>query len=56
MQVLFEEDYLKELYEQGEANDKLHRFQPQIEFREITQDEKAVAEIVSITELSNHYK
>ena len=30
MQVLFEEDYLKELYEQGEANDKLHRFQPQI--------------------------
>lgn len=105
MLVIFEQDYLRELYEKGEANDKKHRFQPQIvrkythvinlmielnnvvglakykglhyehlhgnkeglssvrvndqyriEFREIIKDEKAIAEIVSITELSNHYK
>ena len=105
MQVIFEQDYLRELYEQGTARDKKHRFQPQIvrkytrvidlmiaqenvmglakygglhyehlhgdkeglssvkvndqyriEFREIVQDEKMIAEVVSITELSNHYK
>lgn len=105
MKVTFEEDYLKELYEEGQAKDKKHRFQPQIvkkytriidlmmevtnvqrlaqygglhyeqlqgdkkgkssvrvndqyriEFREITQGEETIAEIVSITELSNHYK
>ncbi len=27
-----------------------------IEFREIIEDEKSIAEVVSITELSNHYK
>lgn len=105
MIVTFEQTYLQELYDQGVAKDKQHRFQPQIvkkyihiidlmmeldnvlvlaqygglhyehlhgdkeglssvrvnnqyriEFREITQDEKKIAEIVSITELSNHYK
>ncbi len=105
MIVTFEQTYLQELYDQGVAKDKHHRFQPQIvkkytriidlmmeldnvlflaqygglhyehlhgdkeglssvrvnnqyriEFREITQDEKKIAEIVSITELSNHYK
>lgn len=30
MIVLFEQEYLKELYVKGEANDKKHRFQPQI--------------------------
>ena len=105
MQVTFEKDYLKELYENGQASDKKHRFQPQIvkkytrvidvmmeqsnvmglaqygslhyehlhgdkeglssvrvndqyriEFREILQDDQTIAEIESITELSNHYK
>ena len=105
MQVTFEKNYLKELYENGQANDKKYRFQPQIvkkytrvidlmmeqtnvmgltqygglhyehlhgdkeglssvrvndqyriEFREILKDEQTIAEIVSITELSNHYK
>lgn len=105
MQVSFEKDYLKELYENGQANDKKHRFQPQIvkkytrvidlmmeqanvmgltqygglhyehlhgdkeglssvkvndqyriEFREIIQEDQTIAEIVSITDLSNHYK
>ncbi|MBR1541122.1 MAG: type II toxin-antitoxin system RelE/ParE family toxin [Bacteroidaceae bacterium] len=105
MIVLFEQEYLKEFYVKGEANDKKHRFQPQIvrkytrvidlmieqenvmgltkygglhyeklhgdkeglssvrindqhriEFRKIIQDEKPIAEVVSITELSNHYK
>jgi len=105
MLVTFEQEYLRELYEQGEAKDKKHRFQPQIvrkytrvvdlmmeqenvmglakygglhyeklhgdkeglssvkindqyriEFREIVKDNKTVAEVVSITELSNHYK
>jgi len=30
MIVTFEETYLKELYTEGKANDKKHRFQPQI--------------------------
>ena len=105
MLVIFERDYLKELYDNGQASDKKHRFQPQIvrkytrvidlmnevqnvqtltqygslhyeklhgdkeglssvrvndqyriEFREILKGEQAIAEVVSITELSNHYK
>ena len=105
MIVTFEEDYLKELYEEGKCHDKHHRFQPQIarkntrtvdlmkqlshliglaqyaglhyealhgdkeglssvrvndqyriEFREILDGDKAIAEVVSITDLSNHYK
>ncbi len=105
MKVTFEEEYLKELYETGQAKDKRHRFQEhivrkytrvvdlmmevtnvmeltrygglhyehlhgdkegissvrvndkyRIEFREIIEDGKTIAEIVSITELSNHYK
>ena len=38
MIVTFEEDYLRELYEDGQASDK------------------TIAEMVSLTELSNHYK
>lgn len=30
MIVIFQKDYLKELYEDGQAKDKQHRFQPQI--------------------------
>ena len=30
MIITFEEDYLRELYEDGEASDKKHRFQPSI--------------------------
>ena len=105
MIVTFEEDYLRELYEDGQASDKKHRFQPQIvrkythivdlmmeeanvlgltkygglhyehlhgdkegfssvkvndqyriEFREIIEGNKTIAEMVSLTELSNHYK
>ena len=105
MQVTFEKEYLRELYENGKASDKRHRFQEQIvkkyirvvdlmieltnvmelarygglhyehlhgdkkgtssvrvnkqyriEFREIVEDGKTIAEIVNITELSNHYK
>ena len=105
MQVTFEKDYLRELYENGKASDKRHRFQEQIirkyirvvdlmvelanvmelarygglhyehlhgdkkgtssvrvnnqyriEFRVIVEDGKTIAEIVNITELSNHYK
>ena len=105
MIVTFEEAYLRELYEDGQASDKKHRFQPQIikkftrvvdlmmaetnvmgltkhgglhyehlhgdkeglssvkvndqyriEFREILEGDKTIAEMVSLTELSNHYK
>ena len=105
MIVIFEQDYLRELYEKGKASDKKHRFQPQIvskytrtidlmkklsnvmclaqygglhyealhgdkeglssvkvndqyriEFREIIKGDKTIAEVVSITELSKHYK
>jgi len=105
MIVTFEKDYLRELYENGQARDKKHRFQPQIvkkytrvvdlmmeqsnvldlarygglhyehlhgdkeglssvkvndqyriEFREILEGERTIAEVVNITELSNHYK
>jgi proteic killer suppression protein len=30
MEVKFEKEYLRELYETGKTNDKKHRFQPQI--------------------------
>ena len=105
MIVIFGKDYLRELYEKGQASDKKHRFQPQIvkkytrvvnlmmelsnvmeltrygglhyehlqgdkeglssvrvndqyriEFREIVEEDKTIAEVVNITELSNHYK
>ncbi|MBP5170858.1 MAG: type II toxin-antitoxin system RelE/ParE family toxin [Bacteroidales bacterium] len=105
MIVIFEQEYLRELYEDGRASDKKHWFQPQIvrkytrvvdlmmeledvgglakygglhyehlhgdkeglssvkvndqyriEFREIVDAGKKYAEIVSITELSNHYR
>ena len=105
MIVTFGERYLQELYVDGKANDKKHRFQPQIvskyvkvvnlmkqqenvlglskygslhyeklhgdkegkssvrvndqyriEFREILQGNKTIAELVNITDLSNHYK
>ena len=105
MQVTFEKEYLRELYENGKTSDKKHRFQEQIirkyirvvdlmvelanvmelarygglhyehlhgdkkgtssvrvnkqyriEFREIVEDGKTIAEIVNITELSNHYE
>ena len=105
MIVTFQEEYLKELYKDGHANDKKHRFQPQIvkkytrivdlmieqkdvngltkygglhyehlhgdkegyssvrvnkqyrlEFKEILEGDKTIAEVVNLTELSNHYK
>lgn len=105
MVVTFQEEYLKELYEDGQAKDKQHRFQPQIikkytriidlmmeqknvmglaqygglhyehlhgdkeglssvrvndqyriEFREFLEGDSTIAEVVKITELSNHYK
>jgi proteic killer suppression protein len=105
MIVTFEEDYLSELYEDGQTSNKKHRFQPQIikkytrvvdlmmevanvmdlakygglhyehlhgdkeglssvrvndqyriEFREILVGDKTIAEMVNLTELSNHYK
>ena len=105
MQVTFEKEYLRELYENGKTSDKKHRFQEQIirkyirvvnlmvelanvmelarygglhyehlhgdkkgtssvrvnkqyriEFREIVEEGKTIAEIVNITELSNHYE
>ena len=105
MVVIFEEVYLRELYENGQATEKKFRFQPQIVkkftrivdlmmeqqnvmdlarygglhyehlrgdkaglssvrindqyrivFREIIEEDKTIAEVVSITELSNHYK
>ena len=105
MIVTFEENYLRELYENGQTSDRKHRFQPQIikkytrvidlmmeqtnvkdltrygglhyehlhgdkeglssvkvndqyriEFREILEGDKTIAEVVSITKLSNHYQ
>lgn len=105
MIVTFQKDYLKELYKDGQASDKKHRFPPQIvkkytriidlmmeqknvmgltkynglnyehlhgdkegyssvrvnkqyrlEFKEILEGDKTIAEMVNITELSNHYK
>ena len=105
MIVCFQKEYLKELYENGKASDKNHRYQPHIikkfttiidlmieqknvqglaqygglhyehlhgdkeglssvrvnnqyrvEFKEIIESDKTIAEIVNITDLSNHYK
>ena len=30
MEILFEKEYLRQLYEQGNCKDKKHRFQPQV--------------------------
>ena len=30
MEIIFEEDYLRELYYEGKAHNKKYRFQPQI--------------------------
>ena len=30
MEIVFEKDYLKNLYYKGDSGDKQHRFQPQI--------------------------
>ena len=105
MIVTFEKEFLRELYEDGQAKDKKHRFQPQIikkytrvvdlmmelsstmeltwygglhyehlhgekdglssvrvndqyciKFCEMIEDNKTIAEVVNITDLSNHYK
>lgn len=67
MIVIFEKDYLQELYTIGQAHDKKHRFQPQIvkkyirvidlmKEHEILRENEIIAELVGITELSNHYK
>ena len=67
MIVIFEKDYLQELYTKGQAHDKKHRFQPQIvkkyirvidlmKEHEILRENEIIAELVGITELSNHYK
>ncbi len=29
MEIIFEEDYLRELYDEGKAHNKKYRFQPQ---------------------------
>ena len=30
MEILFDKEYLRQLYERGSCNDKKHRFQPQV--------------------------
>ena len=47
MKVLFDKEYLGNLYEKGNSGDKKHRFQPQVE---------VIATICNITDLSNHYQ
>ena len=59
MIVTFEQEYLS--YEalhgdkEGLSSVKVND-QYRIEFREIIEGDKTIAEVVSITELSNHYK
>jgi proteic killer suppression protein len=63
MIVTFEQAYLRELYEEGKASDKKHRFQPQI-VRKYTRTidlMKKLSNVMGLAQfgglqLSNHYK
>ncbi|MDR3226193.1 MAG: type II toxin-antitoxin system RelE/ParE family toxin [Prevotellaceae bacterium] len=50
MDIRFEKEYLRELYEKGTTNDKKHRFQPQI-INGYLKCVKALDEAVRIEEL-----
>ena len=59
MEVYFEKDYLKELYQQGKATDKKHHFQPDIIRRYIRVVDTLIAQpntIALIQYRSLHYE
>lgn len=52
MDIQFEQDYLKELYEKGVCSDKKHRFQPQI----ISKYKKTVDLLESIAAMEDLFR
>lgn len=63
MEIVFEKEYLSQLYYKGDSGDKKHRFQPQIVKKYINtvnltypSEKETRIVICSIIELSNHYK
>ena len=59
MIVTFEEDYLRELYEDGQASDKKHRFQPQIikKYTHVVDLMMAEANVMGLTKYGGlHYE
>ena len=59
MIVTFEEDYLRELYEDGQASDKKHRFQPQIikKYTRVVNLMKAETNVIGLTKYGSlHYE
>ncbi len=59
MEINFDKEYLRELYEHGKTSDKKHRFQPQIVARyqlriKMLEQANAIEELFTINSL--HYK
>ena len=52
MQITFEKDYLKELYEEGRAKNKKYRFQPQL----INQYKKTVDILINAVDTESLYR
>jgi len=50
MDIIFEKEYLRELFENGQTNDKKHRFQPEI-IKRYAKCVKTLDEIIYIEEL-----
>lgn len=59
MEITFEKEYLRELYEQGRTSDKKHRFQPSIIKRyqlriKVLEQAASIAELLPL--MSLHYE
>lgn len=59
MEIKFDKDYLRQLYEEGKTTDKKHRFQPHIVARyqlriKVLEQAKSIEELFAITSL--HYE
>ena len=54
MEITFEKDYLRELFYNGEASDKQHRFQPQIVRKYVLDSVDKIADLYRYRSL--HYE
>lgn len=56
MEIIFDKEYLRQLYEEGKTSDKKHRFQPQIVARyqlriKVLEQAKRIEELYSVRSL-----
>jgi len=52
MEIRFQKQYLQDLYEKGQANDKKHRFQPQV----ISKYRKTIDILESVTSIEDLFR